>query len=76
MDFKVLQFEISRFCSLSRKLLQVLTPIMTVQEVGNFSEQARIENGAVCVWFEKNNPMEKIFDVACLKVFKPGPIRM
>ncbi|CAM2158398.1 hypothetical protein PT2222_40291 [Paraburkholderia tropica] len=42
-------------------------PIMTISDVGDFSMAAGIEDGALCVWFEKNDPKEKVFDLAVLK---------
>jgi uncharacterized protein YodC (DUF2158 family) len=31
-------------------------PIMTVQEIGDYSMNAGIEDGAFCVWFDGNKP--------------------
>ncbi|WP_046382696.1 DUF2158 domain-containing protein [Pseudomonas veronii] len=43
-------------------------PKMTVTEVGNYAGEYGMgpENGAKCVWFEKNKPEEKVFDVEVL----------
>jgi len=43
-------------------------PIMTVQEVGDYTISAGIEDGALCVWFEGSKPMEKVFDRAVLEI--------
>lgn len=43
-------------------------PLMTVQEVGDYSIGAGITNGALCVWFDENKTMEKVFDLATLIV--------
>lgn len=43
-------------------------PQMTVEDVGNYGGLAMgPEHGAKCVWFEKNKPMAKVFDVAVLQ---------
>lgn len=43
-------------------------PIMTVQNLGSYGS---VENGALCVWFDqKNNPMEKVFDVETLELYQ------
>ncbi len=42
-------------------------PKMTVENVADYSGWgAGPENGAKCVWFEKNEAKEKVFDVAVL----------
>ncbi|WP_233343589.1 YodC family protein [Burkholderia cepacia] len=43
-------------------------PLMTVSEIGNYSMSAGVENGVLCVWFEKSDAKEKVFDAAVLKV--------
>ena len=45
-------------------------PIMTVQDTGDYTMAAGIENGAVCVWFDGNNPVDKVFDVATLEIYR------
>jgi len=45
-------------------------PVMTVEEVDDFTPQGP-ENGARCVWFDENKPMERIFEVQALKVHVP-----
>ena len=40
-------------------------PLMTVQSVDRYSN---IENGVLCIWFERNQPQEKVFDEAVLKI--------
>jgi uncharacterized protein YodC (DUF2158 family) len=30
---------------------------------------AGIEDGALCVWFDGNNPMEKVFDLDSLELY-------
>ncbi len=44
-------------------------PVMTVQDVGDYSMDANITTGALCVWFDGNKPMEKVFDVESLEVY-------
>ncbi|WP_085600408.1 MAG: DUF2158 domain-containing protein [Pseudomonas piscis] len=43
-------------------------PQMTVEDVGNYAGQwgTGPENGAKCVWFEKSEVKEKVFDVEVL----------
>ena len=41
-------------------------PRMTVQEVGSFISSGGPQDGAYCVWFEKNKAEERVFDVAVL----------
>lgn len=49
-------------------------PKMTVSEVDNWSPHGP-EEGAKCVWFEKNKSFEQVFDVAVLQHYKiPGPL--
>lgn len=45
-------------------------PTMTIQDIGNYSIPHGIENGALCVWFDNNQPLEKIFDVEALQISK------
>ena len=43
-------------------------PKMTVSDVGNYAGFGTgPENGACCVWFEKDKPVERVFDVAVLQ---------
>ena len=43
-------------------------PAMTVESVGNYSGMGTgPENGAKCVWFDKDKPSSKVFDVAILE---------
>ncbi len=44
-------------------------PIMTVQSLGDYS-MSGIEDGALCVWFDGNSPMEKVFDVDGLEMYQ------
>lgn len=41
---------------------------MTVQEVGDYSIGAGIVNGALCIWFDGNKAMERVFDLATLTI--------
>lgn len=43
-------------------------PKMTVTEVGDYAGEWGLgpEEGAKCVWFEKNKAEEKVFDIAVL----------
>jgi len=42
-------------------------PIMTVENIGDYSGGAGPENGAYCQWFDGKKPMSKLFDVEVLK---------
>jgi uncharacterized protein YodC (DUF2158 family) len=42
-------------------------PKMTVTDIGDYSPMGP-EEGAKCVWFEKNAQKEHVFDVAVLNV--------
>jgi uncharacterized protein YodC (DUF2158 family) len=44
-------------------------PLMTVQNIDNYSK-SEIENGALCIWFDDKKPMEKVFDVATLEIYR------
>ncbi len=46
------------------------SPIMTVQNIGDYSMSDGIENGAQCVWFNDKQPMEQIFDVEVLEIYE------
>lgn len=43
-------------------------PIMTVQHIGDYASEG-FELGALCVWFDRNEPREKVFDVRTLTLF-------
>lgn len=43
-------------------------PIMTVQDIDDYSPTGP-EDGALCVWFDKNNPMEKVFSLSTLRKY-------
>ena len=43
-------------------------PIMTVEALGNYEMEAGIENGAKCVWFQKETPQARVFDVKSLSI--------
>ena len=45
-------------------------PIMTIQELGDFSIDDGIVDGAKCIWFDGNQPIERVFDVATLEIFR------
>lgn len=45
------------------------SPIMTVQDIGDYSHQG-IEKGALCVWFKNSEPMERVFDLESLKLYR------
>lgn len=51
-------------------ILKSGSPIMTVQSLGDYSMSSGIEKGAVCVWFDGNKPMEKVFDVEALEIYR------
>jgi uncharacterized protein YodC (DUF2158 family) len=43
-------------------------PRMTVQDFGDYSSSvAGIQDGVVCVWFEKNKQQTEVFDRAVLE---------
>ena len=42
-------------------------PIMTIQSLGDYS-MSGIENAALCVWFDNDTPMEKVFDIDGLEI--------
>ena len=44
-------------------------PIMTIQNIGDYSMSDGIEQGALCVWFDGNKPMEKIFDIEAIEKY-------
>jgi len=41
-------------------------PVMTVQNIGDYSFGTGIEDGVLCVWFEGTDVKEKVFDRATL----------
>ena len=41
-------------------------PKMTIQDLGDFGPTGP-EEGALCVWFDKDKQQEKVFDVAVLQ---------
>lgn len=41
-------------------------PAMTIQNLGEY-EHAGIEDGALCVWFDRGQRQEEVFDVVMLK---------
>jgi len=43
-----------------RVVLKSGGPLMTVQGVGDYSMSSGIEDGALCVWFDGNNPKPAI----------------
>ncbi|ODN65689.1 YodC family protein [Methylophaga muralis] len=43
-------------------------PIMTVQGIGDYSPSGP-DDGALCIWFDKSTPMEKIFSLATLRKY-------
>lgn len=45
-------------------------PIMTVQHIGDYTMSAAVENGALCVWFDGSKPMEKVFDIEVLEIYR------
>jgi uncharacterized protein YodC (DUF2158 family) len=54
----------------SKVLLKSGGPVMTVQDIGDYTMSCGIDNGALCVWFDGNKPMEKIFGIECLELYK------
>lgn len=45
-------------------------PIMTIQDLGDYSLSCGIENGAMCIWFIDQKPMEKVFDLDTLELYE------
>jgi len=46
-------------------------PVMTVKELGDYSESiVGIKDGVRCVWFDGQKPQEKVFDLSTLGGFK------
>jgi uncharacterized protein YodC (DUF2158 family) len=45
-------------------------PIMTVQDIGDYAMSDGIENGAKCVWFDGSKPLDKVFDVEAIKIYR------
>jgi uncharacterized protein YodC (DUF2158 family) len=50
-----------------RVILKSGGPVMTVQNIGDYSESAGIKDGALCAWFDEKTPKEKVFDLAALQ---------
>jgi len=44
-------------------------PLMTIQELGDFSINDGIVNGAKRIWFDGNKPIERVFDVTTLEKY-------
>ena len=44
-------------------------PIMTIQEIGDFSMNDGIKDGAKCIWFDGKNPIERVFDMSTIAIF-------
>ncbi|AKM40349.1 hypothetical protein NL30_10810 [Burkholderia contaminans] len=44
------------------------SPLMTVSEIGDYIMSGGPANGVLCVWFEKSDAKEKVFDAAVLKI--------
>lgn len=42
-------------------------PLMTVQDVGDYTNMG-VEDGALCVWFDRSQPQEKVFSIATLEI--------
>lgn len=53
-----------------RVILKSGGPLMTVQSLGDYSMSVGIEDGALCVWFDGNKPMQKVFDIQALEIYK------
>jgi len=45
-------------------------PIMTVQNIDDYSHSDGIENGLECVWFDDKQAMKKVFDVTVLEAYE------
>lgn len=46
-------------------------PVMTIQNLGDYSLSAGIEDGVLCVWFEGSEVKEMVFDSATLVAHRP-----
>jgi len=54
----------------SKVILKSGGPIMTVQNIGDYSVSGGTKNGALCIWFDGNKPMEKVFDIEAIEIYK------
>ena len=61
---------VAEFKKGSKVMLKSGGPIMTVQNIGDYSISAGLESGALCVWFDGNKPMEKVFDLEALEIYR------
>ena len=53
-----------------RVMLKSGGPVMTVQNLGDYTMSSGIEKGALCVWFDGNKPMEMVFDIEALEIYQ------
>ena len=44
-------------------------PLMTIQDLGDYSLSSAIEHGALCVWFDGPKRQEAVFDVDGLQLY-------
>ena len=52
-----------------RVILKSGGPIMTVQDLGDYTMEG-FEDGANCVWFDGNQPLERVFDIDSIKAYE------
>lgn len=45
-------------------------PIMTVASIGDYSLTGSGDVSALCVWFDGNKPIERVFDLETLAIYK------
>jgi len=47
-------------------------PSMTISNIGNYSGGFSMgpENGALCIWFEKEKKLESVFDIRVLMKYE------
>ena len=43
-------------------------PLMTIEEIGSYSEEFGPSEGASCVWFQKTERCSAVFDLATLTI--------
>lgn len=47
-------------------------PVMTVEDVGEYTMSAGISDGVKCVWFDGKKRVSEVFDVATLRNATPA----
>lgn len=47
-------------------------PVMTIQNLGDYSGPSGIKNGAFCIWFDGNKQQTSVFEVVTLVKAEPA----